>query len=93
VNGGFSQPTRRKLFEQITPLKSENCPFANLPQQKSGRWGEGLTAEDMKKCVWLKPKLVVQISFVEWTENGHLRHAKFLGTRDDKTPTAVRREG
>jgi bifunctional non-homologous end joining protein LigD len=92
VNAGFSQPSRRKLFEQITPLRITRCPFANLPQEKSGRWGEGLTAQDIKKCVWLKPWLVVQVSFVEWTENDHLRHAKFLGTRDDKKPTAVRRE-
>jgi bifunctional non-homologous end joining protein LigD len=63
-----------------------------LPISKSSRWGEGLTAEDIAKCVWVKPKVVVQVSFVEWTASGNLRHAKFAGLRDDKRPAQVRRE-
>jgi len=39
----------------------------NLPESKSGRWGQGLTAEKMKDCHWLKPVLVEEIAFVEWT--------------------------
>jgi bifunctional non-homologous end joining protein LigD len=46
----------------------------------------------MKEMRWLKPKLVTQIRFVEWTSDGHLRHAAFLGIRDDKVPSDVRRE-
>jgi bifunctional non-homologous end joining protein LigD len=46
----------------------------------------------MQECVWLKPKLVAQIEFLEWTGENHLRHWKFVGLRDDKTPKAVRRE-
>jgi ATP-dependent DNA ligase len=46
----------------------------------------------MKECVWLKPKLVAQIEFLEWTGVNHLRHSKFVGLRDDKTPKDVRRE-
>jgi len=41
---------------------------------------------------WLKPKLVAQIRFVEWTADGHLRHSAFLGLRSDKTPKGIRRE-
>jgi ATP dependent DNA ligase C terminal region len=51
---------------------------ANLPEAKSGRWGEGLTAEKMKECRWLKPVLVGQVEFVEWTLDGHLRHSRFV---------------
>ncbi len=39
---------------------------------------DGLTAEEMKKCVWVKPQLVAQIEFLEWTEADHLRHSKFV---------------
>jgi ATP-dependent DNA ligase len=55
------------------------CPFANLPEVRSGRWGEGLTAEKMKECVWVRPELVAKVEFVEWTPEGHLRHSKFVG--------------
>ena len=37
----------------------------------AGRWGEGLTAAKMKNCCWLKPALVAQFEFVEWTPNKH----------------------
>ena len=37
-----------------------------------------LTKEEMKNCVWLKPQLVAQIEFTEWTPDGHLRHSKFV---------------
>jgi len=51
-----------------------------------------LTKEEMKNCRWLKPELVAQIEFAEWTPDGHLRHSKFIGLREDKDPWAVRRE-
>jgi SOS response associated peptidase (SRAP)/ATP dependent DNA ligase-like protein len=38
-----------------------------------------LTKEEMKNCIWLKPELVAQIEFAEWTPDGHLRHSKFVG--------------
>jgi bifunctional non-homologous end joining protein LigD len=41
---------------------------------------------------WVRPKLVVQVRFVEWTEDGHLRHATFLGVREDKAAAEVRRD-
>jgi len=54
--------------------------------------GEGFTAEDMKKCVWLRPELVAQIEFLEWTEGDHLRRSKFAGLREDKDPRKVVKE-
>jgi ATP-dependent DNA ligase len=52
----------------------------------------GLTAEKMKECRWLKPMLVGQFEFVEWTPDNHLRHSKFVALREDKKATDVRRE-
>jgi bifunctional non-homologous end joining protein LigD len=43
----------------------------------------------MAKCIWVKPKLVAQVSFVEWTSNNRLRHATYLGLRTDKPPTSI----
>ena len=65
---------------------------ANLPEEHAGRWGTGLTAAKMAECRWLKPSLVGQFEFVEWTPDKHLRHARFIGLREDKNPKDVARE-
>ena len=59
---------------------------------KTSHWGGGVTAEQMVEMVWVKPKVVAQIRFVEWTNDGHLRHAAFLGLMTDKPSMDVRRE-
>ena len=41
---------------------------------------------------WVKPKIVVEVSFVEWTLDGLLRHPEFIGVRDDKAPREIRRK-
>jgi len=46
----------------------------------------------MPNCVWLRPKLVAQIEFLEWTPDGNLRQTKFVGLREDKAPRTVVRE-
>jgi bifunctional non-homologous end joining protein LigD len=92
VRAGFVPATRREVFARIKDLKIPKCPFANLPEKSAGRWGQGLTAEKMKGCVWVKPKVVVRIDFAEWTGAGKLRHTKFVALRDDKDPRKVVRE-
>jgi bifunctional non-homologous end joining protein LigD len=46
----------------------------------------------VEKLVWLKTELVTQIDFTEWTPDGHLRHSKFVGLREDKEAGGVVRE-
>jgi len=92
VRNGFVPASRRQLFTKLEPLEIQDCPFVNLPEKNRSRWGEGLTAADMNKCVWLRPNLVAQIEFLEWTEGDHLRHAKFAGLREDKDPSNVIKE-
>jgi ATP-dependent DNA ligase len=65
-------------------------PFANLPEKRRTQWA--LTREQMKDCVWLKPQFVAQVHFTEWTPDGHLRHAAFVGLRQDKNARDVVRE-
>ena len=91
TRSGFTPSSRAQLFKRFATLATETCPFANLPEAKGGRWGEGLTAEKMKECRWLDPALVGQIEFVEWTPDSHLRHARFMGLRDGQIPLDVGR--
>jgi DNA ligase D-like protein (predicted ligase) len=92
VRNGFVPASRRRVFENLQPLVTPECPFANLPETRKARWGEALTADNMKKCVWVRPELVAQIEFLEWTDADHLRHSKFVGLRDDKDPRSVVKE-
>lgn len=92
VRAGFVPRTRQDVFAKIKPLKIAPCPFVNLPEKEPGRWGQGLTAEKMKGCIWVKPKIVVRIDFAEWTQGGKLRHTSFFALRDDKDPKKVVRE-
>src|SRR5262245_58360439 len=83
----FIEPMYARLVNELPEgkfkgLQIDTCPFANLPERKRTQWA--LTKEEMKHCVWLKPMLVSQIEFTEWTPDGHLRHSKFVGLREDK---------
>jgi bifunctional non-homologous end joining protein LigD len=91
TRNGFTPSIREKLFQQFRGFHTNSCPFANLPEARSGRWGVGLTASKMEGCVWLKPVLVGQLKFAEWTGDDHLRHSKFIALRDDKDARDVRR--
>jgi bifunctional non-homologous end joining protein LigD len=90
VRNGFVSRVRREVFQTFMGLETEKCPFANLPEKRWTLWA--LTADEMKNCQWLKPRLVAQIEFTEWTPDGHLRHSSFAGLRDDKDPRLIVRE-
>ena len=92
TRNGFTPASRAALLKKMRPLETSNCPFANLPESKKGRWGQGLTAEKMKDCRWVKPVLVGQFEFLEWTGENHLRHSRFIALRDDKKAREVVRE-
>src|SRR5215471_11459507 len=90
VRNGFVSNTRREVAAKLKGLEIDACPFVNLPERKRTQWA--LTREEMKNCVWLRPELVAQIEFGEWTPGGHLRHSKFIALREDKEPREVVRE-
>jgi ATP-dependent DNA ligase len=92
VRAGFVPATRRQIFAKLEPLITSVCPFANLPEANSGRWGQGLTAEKMRNCIWVRPELVARFDFLEWTDSNHVRHIKFMAIRDDKDPRKVVKE-
>lgn len=92
VGTGFAASRLRDLHRLLQPLERTACPFGNLPEARAGRYGSGLTAAEMKRCHWVDPVVVVQVRFTEWTRDGKLRHPVFVGVREDKKATAVRRE-
>jgi DNA ligase D-like protein (predicted ligase) len=79
VGTGFDDATFQHLSKKLAQLETSTCPFA----------GDGLARRGVH---WVRPKLVAQIGFTEWTPGGKLRHPRFLGLRDDKRPEEVARE-
>jgi bifunctional non-homologous end joining protein LigD len=92
VRAGLTPHIRRELVERLKPLVTATCPFANLPDTSTGRWGGGITAAQMREMLWARPELLAQVRFTEWTADNRLRHAAFLGLRFDKAAREVRRE-
>jgi bifunctional non-homologous end joining protein LigD len=78
VGTGFDTETLRTLSEQLKKLKQQKSPFADEVREKN--------------ATFVRPKLVAQIAYTEWTKDGRLRHPAFLGLRDDKAPHEVRKE-
>jgi bifunctional non-homologous end joining protein LigD len=73
TGGGFNQKTLELVFKLMQPLKTKDSPFIDAPK----------TNEPVQ---WVKPKLVAQVKFSEWTADRRMRHPIFLGLREDKKP-------
>lgn len=80
VGTGYDTETLQQLGNQLRQLETAVSPFA----------GDGLPRRGVH---WVRPKLVAQIGFTEWTPGDKLRHPRFLGLREDKRPEEVVREG
>ena len=91
VGTGFNEQTLKKLFGKFQKLVQPDCPFANLPEKFPGL-SSGLGPAEMRRCTWLRPELVCQVRFAEWTRDNHLRQPAFLGLREDKSAREVVRE-
>lgn len=78
---GFTRDFLTKLRSQLDAIEQKECAFAPKPK--------GMKAASTH---WVKPKIVVEVQFVEWTSDGHLRHPSLLGIRKDKRPNDVVRE-
>ncbi|HKB92852.1 MAG TPA: DNA ligase D, partial [Gaiellaceae bacterium] len=80
---GFSDRVIDELLAKLEPLRRDASPFREVPKMPKVRKGD---------VAWVEPKLVAEVSFVEWTHDGHLRAPSFEGLREDKPPEAVVRE-
>ena len=79
VGGGFNRALLSSVYKELRKCVSPVCPFSEEPKAN-------------EKVVWLKPKLVCEVSFTEWTRSGNLRHPIFEGLRPDKPAHKVIRE-
>jgi bifunctional non-homologous end joining protein LigD len=84
VGTGFSERAIDELLARIEPLRRDGSPFGDVPKMPKVRRGD---------VTWVEPKLVCEVSFVEWTHDGHLRAPVFQGLRDDKSAREVVPEG
>ena len=76
-----------RLWECLQPLAIEKMPLA-IPPPRGSRFGSPLV---LSRVHWVRPEMVVEVSYVEWTPDGLLRHVVYLGEREDKSATEVRR--
>lgn len=79
VGGGFSQKSLGEVHEQLTPLINRRCPFNSVPKTNA-------------PVTWVKPQLICEVSFQEWTQEGIMRQPIFQGLRGDKSPKSVTSE-
>jgi bifunctional non-homologous end joining protein LigD len=81
VGTGFSERLLSSFYSELNKIRVDKCPFYNLPAVGRSRWDQGLTAAEMKRCHWVKPAMVCQVKFKEWTRDDRLRQPVFLGIR------------
>lgn len=79
IGTGFNEKELARVMALLRPRETDVCPFADRPKSN-------------EPAHWVRPELVAQVKFTEWTKDGRLRHPVYLGLRDDKRPTDVRRE-
>ena len=76
---GFADAELGRVWKKLQSLKTKTCPFAAVPKTN-------------ERPHWVKPELVAEVKFTEWTADGKLRHPTYLGLRDDVRPAEVRKE-
>jgi bifunctional non-homologous end joining protein LigD len=91
IGTGFSEKLLQALSVELNKIAIKACPFFNLPATGRGL-DQGLTLSEMRRCIWVKPSMVCEVKFTEWTRDDRLRHPVFLGIREDKQPSEVVRE-
>ena len=92
VGSGFTEKSLSMLHKKFRGEEQDDCPFVDLPSKQGGEWVQGITPSMMKKMHWVNPKFVAEIKFAEWTRDQKLRQPVFLGMREDKAATEVKRE-
>ena len=80
---GFNDAEIGRLLSKLRPLERPASPFKVVPKMPRVKKGD---------VVWVEPKLVCEVEFVEWTHDGHLRAPSYQGLREDKAADDVRRE-
>jgi DNA ligase D-like protein (predicted ligase) len=77
-----------RLWQRLRPLAIEKMPLS-VPPPRGSRFGSPLV---LSRVHWVRPEMVVEVSYAEWTPDGLLRHVVYLGEREDKPAIDVRRD-
>ena len=85
VGTGFSMKSARELTERFEGMAVEKPTLSRAET-------EGLAAGEWKSVHWIKPSLLCEVAFTEWTQDGHIRHPSFQGLREDKEARDVKQE-
>jgi bifunctional non-homologous end joining protein LigD len=85
---GMSEVELERLWQRLQPLMVSKMPLA-VPPPRSSRFGSPLV---LSRIHWVRPEMVVEVSYAEWTPDGLLRHVVYLGEREDKPAIEVTRE-
>ena len=81
VGTGFNESARKDLLEMLTPLANDQSPFLTK-----------LSPSETALARFVRPEVVGEVQYGEWTKEGHLRHPSWRGLRPDKDPSDVIRE-
>jgi len=87
VGTGMPVAELERLWRRLQPLVVDKMPLA-IPPPRGTRFGSPLV---LSRVHWVRPEMVVEVTYVEWTPDGLLRHVVYLGEREDKLATEVRR--
>ena len=87
VGTGWSSAQGRDLHEQLARLETKT-PAVEPDETKPGRWSKRVRGTKR----WVRPEMVVEVAFGEWTPDGNIRHATFRGVRTDKPARSITRE-
>jgi bifunctional non-homologous end joining protein LigD len=79
TGGGFDQKKLKDIYAKLQKLRQTKSPFENPPKTNA-------------PVTWVRPKLVAEVEFREWTSDGHMRQPIFIGLREDKYPKDIKRE-
>jgi DNA ligase D-like protein (predicted ligase) len=88
VGTGMPVAELERLWRRLHPLAVARMPLS-APPPRGGRFGSPLV---LSRVHWVRPEMVVEVSYVEWTPDGLLRHVVYLGEREDKPAIEVRRD-
>ncbi len=83
VGTGFTDAEIDRLLGLLKPLERSDSPFSEVPKMPRVRKSD---------VIWVEPRLVAEVEFIEWTREGRLRAPVYVGLREDKPATDVRRE-
>ncbi len=79
IGTGFDDKRLKEIYHKLSALKQASCPFKIIPQTNA-------------PVTWIEPKILAEVSFLNWTKDGQMRHPVFLGLREDKNATDFKKD-